>query len=259
MPRDPRPWISALRSSQDHLRALVEPLSPEQVEASSRAREWTIAQVMSHLGSQAEIFGAILDAALEHRPLPGPDAFPPVWDAWNARGVVDQAADSLAVNESFVRRVEGLSDAQLGTLHFAMFGMEFDAVGFLQMRLSEHAVHTWDVAASLDPSAQVSTGAVALLVDTLPDLARRVGTPQGASIRLRITTTDPVRQLLLVVDDEVRIERSDGGSADGLLRLPAEALLRLVYGRLDDEHTPPIEFAADGMTLDTLRSVFPGV
>jgi hypothetical protein len=39
------------------------------------------------------------------------------------------------------------------------------------------------------------------------------------------------------------------------LVLPAEALIRLVYGRLDPEHTPPVGGTAD---LDELRRVFPG-
>jgi len=259
MESDPKPWIASLRSSHDRLKALVEPLVPDQLEAPSRSRDWTIAQVLSHLGSQAEIFGAVLDAAVEQRPLPGPDAFPPIWDAWNARSATDQAADSLAANEAFVRRVEGLSEAQLGALHFPMFGMEFDAAGFLRMRVSEHAVHTWDVAASLDPTARVSADAVDLLIDTLPEMARRVGKPQGAAIGLRIVTTDPARDLVLTVSDEVRIDAWDGGTTGGVLRLPAEALLRLVYGRLDDEHAPPIELDADGISLDTLRSVFPGL
>jgi len=257
--RDPLPWISVLRSSQDRLAALVEPLGPDQVDAPSMAGEWSVAQVLSHLGSQAEIFGAILDAALEQRPLPGPDAFPPVWDAWNARSAVDQVADSVTANERFVRRVETLSDAQLEGLRFPMFGMDLDVVGFLQMRVSENAVHTWDVAASLDPTATVAPDAVALLIDTLPELARRVGKPQDTPIRIRVVTSDPARDLTLAVDDGVRIEGSDGGSTDGVLRLPAEGLVRLVYGRLDDKHTPTIELDAAGLTLDRLRSVFPGL
>ncbi len=259
MESDTQPWIAALRSSQDRLSALVVPLIRDRLGEQSRSRDWTIAQVLSHLGSQAEIFGSILDAAVEQRPLPGPDTFPPVWDDWNARSAKDQAADSLAANEAFVHRVEGLSEAQLGALHFPMFGMEFDAVGFLRMRLSEHAMHSWDVAASVDPTARVSADAVDLLIDTLPEMARRVGKPQDAPIGLRIVTTDPARDLVLTVTDEVRIDSWDGGSAGGVLRLPAEALLRLVYGRLDDEHAPPIELDADGITLDMLRSIFPGL
>ena len=43
------------------------------------------------------------------------------------------------------------------------------------------------------------------------------------------------------------------GEAD--LKLDDDALVRLVYGRLDPEHSP---VGADGPKLDTLRQVFPG-
>ena len=43
---------------------------------------------------------------------------------------------------------------------------------------------------------------------------------------------------------------------DGVIELPAEALLRLFYGRLDPAHTPA--YTADGIELDRLREVFPG-
>ncbi len=49
--------------------------------------------------------------------------------------------------------------------------------------------------------------------------------------------------------------RADGAPDTTRLHLPAEALIRLVYGRLDPEHTPAIEGDAD---LDALRRTFPG-
>jgi hypothetical protein len=46
-----------------------------------------------------------------------------------------------------------------------------------------------------------------------------------------------------------------GASGEPDLEIPAEGLIRLVYGRLDPDHTPPIGGSAD---LDALRRVFPG-
>jgi len=39
------------------------------------------------------------------------------------------------------------------------------------------------------------------------------------------------------------------------LELPAEAFVRLVYGRLDPDHTPRVDGDFD---LESLRHVFPG-
>jgi hypothetical protein len=49
------------------------------------------------------------------------------------------------------------------------------------------------------------------------------------------------------------------GGEDGPpdLRLPAEAFIRLVYGRLDSAHTPPVETGSTH--LDELRRLFPGL
>ena len=43
--------------------------------------------------------------------------------------------------------------------------------------------------------------------------------------------------------------------ADADLELPAEAFARLVYGRLDADHTPSGEY---GPALDLFRGIFPG-
>jgi hypothetical protein len=47
-------------------------------------------------------------------------------------------------------------------------------------------------------------------------------------------------------------------SVPAALRLPAESLIRLVYGRLDRDHCPA-DVSTDGVDLDMLRAVFPGI
>src|SRR5215469_12017337 len=61
---DPRTWIATLRQSHDRLDKLVRSLTPEQVRAQSYDTEWSIAQVLSHLGSGAEIALLTLPGAL---------------------------------------------------------------------------------------------------------------------------------------------------------------------------------------------------
>ncbi|HUY45769.1 MAG TPA: hypothetical protein VMV92_08595 [Streptosporangiaceae bacterium] len=76
-------------------------------------------------------------------------------------------------------------------------------------------------------------------------------------MRVRVRTTEPDRDYLLDVGESVtRMDWAPGLEADGEIRLPAEAFLRLVYGRLDAEHTPA--YSAEGVDLDQLRKVFPG-
>ena len=258
MENDPAPFIQALRHSHDSLRALVEPLTDDQLEQRSYCSDWSIAQVLSHLGSQAEIFGLWLDTGLTGQDPPGQDAFPPIWDAWNARAPRAQAADSLQANEVLIQRLESLDAGQQERFHLEMFGMDLDTAGLARMRLSEHAIHSWDVAAALDPAARVAPEAVDLIVDTLGPLAARSGKPDGTKLRVHVSANDPRRDFTLESGETVTLAPSAAGEDDELpeLQLPAEALVRLVYGRLDSAHTPPVE--TRGVDLDELRRLFPG-
>jgi hypothetical protein len=69
---------------------------------------------------------------------------------------------------------------------------------------------------------------------------------------------DPDGDYLLEVADSVTMsDWAPGMDADGAIRMPTEALLRLVYGRLDAGHTPA-GVSADGIDTGRLRAVFPG-
>jgi uncharacterized protein (TIGR03083 family) len=256
METSPAPWIDALRRSHDRLQAVAGPLDLDQLQRQSYASEWSIAQVLSHIGSQAEIFGLFLDAGLSGQDPPGPDAFPPIWEAWNAKSPQDQAADALRADEAVTARFESLDDDQRKQFRLSLFGMDLDAAGLARMRLGEHAVHTWDVAVALDPSATLAPDAVGLLIDTLGQLAARAGKPGGIQRRLHVSTSSPVRHFTLETGDKVTLVASEYSEGLPELGLPAEAFIRLVYGRLDPAHTPPVETRrAD---LDDLRQVFPG-
>src|SRR6266702_1552160 len=245
MESNPGPWISALRHSHDRLRASVEPLGPDQLTQRSYPSEWTIAQVLSHLGSQAEIFGLILEAGLAGQEPPAREEFPSIWDKWNAKDPQAQAADALRADQAALERLEW---------------MDIDTAGFARLRVSEHAVHTWDVLVALDPAATLAPDAAVLLIDMVEQVAGRSAKPDGQQRTVRVSTSDPERQFILATGDEVTLTQADGDAPPepGLaeLRLPAEALIRLVYGRLDEAHTPSAETA--GVELDDLRQIFRG-
>jgi uncharacterized protein (TIGR03083 family) len=255
METSPEPWIAALRDSHDRLHALVRPLQADELKQGSYDTDWTIAQVLSHLGSQAEIFGLFLDAGLSGHEPPGREDFIPIWDSWNAKSPQAQAADALAADTATLERFESLDAGQRAKLRLKAFGMDLDVAGLARMRVGEHAIHTWDIAVMHDPSATVAPDAVALLVDTIGPLAARTGQADGQQRRLSVLATDPERHYVLETSDAVSLTKADGQDAPQL-RLPAEALVRLVYGRLDAAHTPPVD--ADGVDLAELRGLFPG-
>src|SRR5260370_34742868 len=193
MEPSPAPWVDALRHSHDRLQTTAGPLDAAQLRRPSSASEWWIAQVLSHIGSQAEIFGLFLDAGLSEQDPPGPDAFPPIWETWNAKSPQDQAADALRADETVTAWFESLDDDQLKRFRLSLFGMDLDAAGLARMRLGEHAVHTWDVAVALDPAATLAPDAVGLLIDPPAHLAPRAGQPAGRQRPRPVSTGSPVR------------------------------------------------------------------
>ena len=97
-------------------------------------------------------------------------------------------------------------------------------------------------------------------MDRLAALVAWTGRPQPG-LQVRVETTGAERVFLLTETGEraalTATERAATGADLPTLRLPAEAFVRLVYGRLDADHTPH-GVQADGLDLDDLRKVFPG-
>jgi uncharacterized protein (TIGR03083 family) len=256
---DPRIWIATLHRSHDRLAGLVAPMTPGQLREQSYCTDWSVAQVLSHLGSGAELALMGLPAALGQAGPISRDAFGPVWDKWNAKTPDDQAADGLALDEQHVATLEQLTDDQLASMKTEFFGRQLDAVGIIRLRLGEHALHTWDVAVTADPAATVSADAAALLVDNVPGfLAPRLGKALAEPFSVRITTFSPDRDYLLSSAESVSMTDWTGDDAAvPQVRMPAESLLRLAYGRLDPAHTPA-DVSGDPAVLDKLRAIFPG-
>ena len=256
-----RVWIAALRDSHDRLISILDSLSPDQLTGPSDCNDWTIAQVLSHLGSGAEIFSIFIEAGLGDGQAPGREIFPAIWDAWNAKDPVRQAEDFKGADTALVEQFESLDDKQLEDFKIALFGTEFDAVGVLGMRLSELALPSWDVAVVLDPLARLRQAATDLLIDKLEQRAGQLGKPVGGPMRVHIKTSDPARTFTLEVGEEVSLvagsEQAGGNGNQPHVQIPAEAFIRLTAGRMDPDHTPA-NVKADGVDLDSVRAVFPG-
>jgi uncharacterized protein (TIGR03083 family) len=253
-----RDLVAILRRSHDHLSDLVAPLDAEALAGPSYASEWSVAQVLSHLGSGARIFTLILQAGIDGDEAPGGEVFQHIWAEWDAKSPVEMRDDFLVSDEALVSRLEAMTDEEVAAFSLPLWGMVLDVAAFARMRLGEHAVHAWDVEVVLDPSALVSQDAVEALIDGLGVLAARSGAPADPPFVVRATTSDPARDLLVSTGGPVMIAPFvEGAAYDGHLELPAEAFLRLVYGRLDAARTPTASTSGERW-LDDLRAVFPG-
>src|SRR3954465_15955563 len=81
--------VAALRASHDTLAALVSTLSEEQLTGRSGATEWTVAQVLSHLGSGAEIARKPIETACGQQ-VEGEEN-QSIWARCNASAPAEQA------------------------------------------------------------------------------------------------------------------------------------------------------------------------
>jgi uncharacterized protein (TIGR03083 family) len=254
--------IAALRSGYDDLAAYAAALTEEDLTAPSGASEWTVSQVLSHLGSGAEISRATVERARTRAGSP-PDGFNQgVWARWDAMGPIAHRDAFIAANGELIELYESLTADERRDLRIDL--------GFLpapvsvgeagRMRLNEFALHTWDAKVGADPAATVPAEAVPLLFDAMAGLLGWVAKPDtlgGKSATLAVVTTDPAREFGLELGEKVALTDKPA-APDGTLRLPGEAWLRLTTGRLGPEHTPAGVEIDGPLSLDDLRRVFPG-
>ncbi|MGP4050665.1 maleylpyruvate isomerase family mycothiol-dependent enzyme [Streptomyces sp. 2A115] len=255
--------ISALRSGHDYLTAVVHGLATADLTRPSGASEWDVSQVLSHLGSGAEIGLVTLDGALSGTGPSDGDFNKSVWARWDAMSPVERAEGFVASNEALVRAYEDL-DAQTRKelrIDLGFLPAPVDVATAAGMRLGEFAHHSWDVEVAFDRTAALASAATEPLLDQVGMLIGFVGKADalgGRHARLAVRTTSPERSFGLDLGDTVALT-GEPAEPDAVLSAPAEWWLRLVTGRHSAAHTPAaVTLSGDGMSLDDLRRVFPG-
>ena len=116
--------------------------------------EWTVAQVLSHLGSGAEITLGLAAAPPGRAASAAADANQAVWARWNALSPREQADGYLRAGgelDRAVRRARRDPAAPSCGCPWAFLPQPADADLFTGMRLNEAALHAWDVAVAGRP------------------------------------------------------------------------------------------------------------
>lgn len=249
--------IIALRHTHDHLAEVAGGLTDDQLSRQSGSSEWTVADVLSHLGSGSEINRYTLLKAL------GDDAETPtneqVWDRWNAMPPAEQASGFVASSAALVELLESLTEGQrVGTMvDLGFLPQPVPLATLLGMRINEVSLHGWDVDVALDPHAQLTDEAASLVIEHFATSLSFLLGFSGRKDGLPPTRLAVDGYTLVVSDDGIRIaEGSTDPSAtfDG----PVESAVRLLAGRLSPEHTPAGVGVTGNLTLDELRAAFPG-
>jgi uncharacterized protein (TIGR03083 family) len=250
--------IRALRAHHDRVAAVASELTDEQLGGPSGAARWTIAQVLSHLGSQSEIMLPPLLAAVDGSAVDAPDN-QAVWDRWDASAPRAQADGFVEHGARYLALLEGLSAEQRESVRLDL-GFLPEPVPLsvaLGMRLDEVALHSWDVLVGLDPDAEVDAAAATTMLDHFADgvgfLLGFVAKPDQLDRPAVVAIGDHA----LVVDDTASVRAGTDG-ATATFTGPPGAALRLIGGRLGPEHTPSGVAVTGNVSLGDLRAVFPG-
>lgn len=254
--------ITALGSGHDDLLTLVPGLTADQLSSPSAAAEWDVSQVLGHLGSGAVIGLAVLDAALAGEPNPGMEVYRAIWARWDGMSPEERRDGFVTADGELLARYQGLDAETRADLRIDMgfLPAPVDVAAAARFRLSEFALHSWDVRVTFDDKAAVRPEAVPQLLDVTTFMIGRLGRTEaleGRELTLAVRLGDPAREFSLRLADGVALTDAPA-TPDAVLTTSAEAWLRLASGRLGPAHTPSDVEVTGALDLDTLRRVFPG-
>lgn len=254
--------IDQLRSSHDRLVRQLDALGEVGLAEPSACSEWSVGRVVAHLGSGAEIALMTLEAGLAGSDQgAGQDAMQLVWQRYDAMADATAAAQSISANEALLDRLQSLTAEQQETLVVPFFTGPTPLPTFGGFRLAEHAVHTWDVAVARDPAAELAAEAAPIILDAVvvPMVGRFASLPGASESGVGVHLRDIGRTLVLELGPTGALRAPRPGEApEAHLDISTAAFVRLVYGRLDADHTPDTVKASDPAMLDRLRLAFPG-
>jgi hypothetical protein len=159
---------------------------------------------------------------------------------------------------TFLTRLDAVPGEERARFTRSVGPLQLDWDGFVLLRLREHLLHEWDVTVALDPMATIPPDGTEAIIDHLGLIARFAGRPIGDTRTITVTTTAPDRSFLVALEaDAITLAPTDPSDHPDLA-LPGEAFIRVVYGRLDQHHTPAT-VSDGGDALDRLRIIFRGL
>ncbi|MBX5491065.1 MAG: maleylpyruvate isomerase family mycothiol-dependent enzyme [Chloroflexi bacterium] len=226
---------------------------------------WTARDVVAHLILGAEVFVTYTQAQLEGR------SSPPVTPAARAerqaalRARPDEALldDLERLTDEFARLLEAQPAAVLERpvpLPFGQFPLAWMSFG----RVNELALHHWDLRAPREPDARVSAAALPFIVpanfQAVSLLAQ--GERQDGVWQLEIPDVATEPQSLRVAGGQVSVAPGASADATCTLRLDGDALVRLLWGRLDLARaidTGRVQVVGDRAHALALQRLFPGI
>lgn len=251
--------IHSLRHHHDRLAAIVPTLDDEALTSPSAATEWRLCDVLSHLGSGSEIMLRPLAAAVASVPAPE-GRNQEIWDRWNAMSPREQVTEFVEHDQRLVETLEGLDDHTRAALQvdLGFLPAPVPLVMAAGMRLNEAALHTWDVLAGLDPDTPLDDDAAEVLLELLCGPMGMMLTWASKPDALAERAVVAFEGHGLTIAESVALVNEPPVAPTAHFTGPVETAVRLIAGRLGSTYTPDGVAVTGNVTLDDLRTVFPG-
>ena len=236
---DARRVTRLMRVEYDRLLGYLAALEPEGWEEQSACAEWPVRQVVSHIGSQPLIHGAMLEANLRGAEPMTDEQRRAIWDRFDSLGPDELLRELRQGNEEYFRLIASLTDEQLGAT-ISGFAGPAPVATYLAGRLNELVIHAWDIVWARDMAATLASDAVPDLVGlnltptrlaglVKPDRSERL-VDKTVEFHLR----DPEGFVTLrLARDNVEALEAEADDPDLRAELAAEVFVRLLWGRYD--------------------------
>lgn len=253
-------WLDALQASSSRLNTAVANLPDEVLARPSFTGGWTIAQVLSHLGSAAEICTTLVKRGIAADATgPVAERLGPIWRRWDSLSGPDQREAWQQADARHLRLLGSLDEHQRETVRIPYFSGLLSVDAYAGYRLSEQSVHAWDIEVALDETATIPAPEVALLWQRLDLVATRFRDAETlarlAPTQIAVELAESRRILSLHLNAELHLYPCEAADPSSQLYGPAEAVLRMVYGR----HHPVDDIRVTGSaSLADLTALFPG-
>ena len=232
------------------LEQFLTPLSPEDWRWPSACDAWTVADAVAHLAGMGHNFAGNIQRGLAGDTSP-PEGFSP-------SGTLNEDEFREGIARRAIAQRESLGDALLSALvegneklDQVLTGMEpqdwdtprYHTMGLepvrtlIDMRITETAMHWWDIRSSFDPLALLHPDPLTALTNTIPRAVRRAFRPDASRTRpvcYRFQLTGPVAATTDVVltGKWARFEPSSQGQGDLTFRCETFVYVMAMFGRL---------------------------
>ena len=246
----PESRLKVLQSESQLLTNYLDNLASEAWDRPSACDRWLVRDVVAHLAGGAQGYAATVSRGLQGE-SPPPETGRPGASPTAASGSEGIAQGAIDRRESLgddllseFKKLDGRLNELLAGLgpddwgkpcHF--LGLTLPVSAFIDLRMTEMAMHSWDIQSKLEPSARLSPETLPSFIDAVSIFAGWLfwpGTGAPTPARYRFQFTEPAFDSvdILLEGDNTSIEEASTGPADIYLRSDAETYVFLMYGRL---------------------------